>query len=220
MPATKPHRFSEKEGPKVGILKKIFKIGFVFVYSVFLAYLCLVFAGLYGMGPVPEKTINVMGGLIWTNIVLGLVAVILAFFAKPKLSFLIFTGQCLSFAGVLFAGTVLMPAEKEADLRASYKKINTRNIENAAIILNCEGGYRVSYKPPEKTSTGKLVASLYLVPPDPEDTPHHILSWVDGNAGNVFLKHKYKHLEPILPSCKNDEMSFDELVAMVRALEP
>ena len=199
------------------IIKKIMKVIAAAVSSLFLAYLTLVFGGLYGMGMMPEKAGDVIDTLTNTNTVLAVIAIIVSFFQRPKWSFVIFGMQCLILAGVILAGSFLIPIEKEANLRANYTKINTRVIEQAEIILQCDEAYRVTLSPLEKTSLGKIIATMNLVPPDFEDEPLQIMYSVDGSSSDVFIKHNYKQLESILPSCKNDEFNFNDLVAKLKS---
>jgi hypothetical protein len=197
-------------------IKKIFQIVLATVSSLFIAYMTFAYIGLGAMGRIPGETDLLINKLFYTNALLVVVAVILSFFLKPKGSFLVFAVQCLVFIGVIYASTYLVPAEKERNLRANYKKINTRIINDAETILECKQGYRVAFLAPAKTSTGKTVSTLHLVPPNLEDEPHQILSWVDGNVGNVFIKHSHKHLDTVLPSCKNNNTTFDQLVTRIK----
>ena len=201
------------------MIKKAIQIILASVSSLFLAYLTFVYDALGAMGRIPGETDQFIKKLFYTNALLVVIAVILSVFLKPKWSFWVFIVQCSVFAGVIYASTYLRPAEKERNLRANYKIINTRTITAAETILNCEEGYRVAFIAPAETNTGKTVSTLHLVPPNLEDEPHQLLSWVDGNVGDIFIKNSYKHLANILPSCKNDEMKFEELVARIKDIK-
>jgi len=165
---------------------------------------------------IPEQTSLVIKILIGVNVVLGLVAIALSFFPYPKWSLFVFAEQCLVFIGVIVAISYLWPLEKEEKLRANYKKINTNVLDNAETLLDCQEGYRLALSPTQETSTGKTVTTLHLVSPNLEDEPLQIWNSVNGQSGKIFIKHSHKHLEPILPSCKNDALNFDDLKAKLK----
>ncbi len=166
--------------------------------------------------PLPEKSSQVINILIGSNVVLGLVAIVLAFFPYPKGSILVFALQCLIFWGVIATNGYLVPAEKEKNLRANYQKINTNAINNAETILECQEGYRLALSPSHKTGIGRITSTLNLVSPNLEDEPLQIWSSVTGQSGEIYIKYSHRHLESILPSCKNDTLNFDDLKAQLK----
>ena len=196
--------------------KKALRVIFLAGCAIFPAYVTIIFALMSGMGGIPEDAAEFSEKLILASLTLGVVAFIISFFPLSKLSFLIFVAQCFLFAGVIYMNSHLVPAERERNLRANYKKINTRVLSEAETVLACDDGHRVAYIAPVTTNIGRSVATLNLVPPDLEDEPHQILSVIDGRAGDVFIKHSHRHLKAVLPSCKNDTMTFDELSAKIR----
>jgi len=200
-------------------IKRTLKIIAVIASSLFLIYLTVVVSLMGGAWvPLPEKSARAINILIGSSVILGLIAIVLSFFPYPKRSLLVFALQCLVFWGVIATHGHLVPTEKEKNLRANYKKINTRVLNDAETLLECQEGYRLALSPSQKTSTGRTTATLNLVSPNLEDEPLQIWSSVNGQSGEIYIKYSHRHLQSILPSCKNEELNFDGLAAKLKSM--
>lgn len=87
----------------------------------------------------------------------------------------------------------------------------------ADIIIPCEQGYQLVLSKASKTQKEERFVTLNLVPNDLTQILHQIMMPVGKNVSDkIILPYKYKHLEPVVSTCKDDKFTTEDLITKLK----